>query len=527
LRGAREFDTVIADGARHMVAPARHVHCGLGPKMSESPYDVIVVGAGNAALAAAASAREQGAERVLVLEKAPRELRGGNTHYSGGLYRFAFDAPDDLRPIVPDAEKQVPGFYAGVQPYSKELFWGDLLRVTEHRTDPQLAELLIGRSYDTVRWLVEQGIVMEAAVSLSAIKHEGTVKWSPGAVVRAKGEGVGLSHRWFEIMEARGVEVRYDTGAQGLVVDGMGRVRGVRIRGPQGLAELSAQAVVLGCGGFEANPAWRARYLSAPWDHAKVRGTAFNTGDGLRMAFELHALPHGQFTGCHSTPIDADAPPYGDRKLTDKTNRLSYPFSVMLNREGRRFADEGEDFQFYTYAKMGRIILTQPGGVAYQIFDSKTTGYLEPRYKTGTPLVADTLEALVAQLPVPQEAALRTLQAYNAGQRQGAFNPTELDGLSAPGVEPPKSNWALPLDTPPFYAYPATGGITFTFGGVRIDEQARIIGTDWKPIEGLFACGEMVGGLFHHNYPGGSGLMSGAVFGRIAGASAARTAREA
>jgi tricarballylate dehydrogenase len=494
--------------------------------MSAAPWDVIVIGAGNAALAAATSAREQGAERVLVLEKAPPELRGGNTHYSGGLFRFAFDAPEDLRPIVPEAEKQVPGFFAGVQAYTQELFRADLLRVTEHRTDPKLSALLIGRSYETVRWLVAQGIVMEAAVSLSAIKHEGKVMWSPGAVVRARGEGVGLSRRWFEIAEERGVELRYGTGAQSLMQDATGRVCGVRVRGPQGLAELAARAVVLGCGGFESNPAWRARYLGAPWDHAKVRGTAFNTGDGLRMAFELHALPHGQFTGCHSTPIDAAAPPYGDRKLTDKTNRLSYPFGVMLNREGRRFADEGEDFQLYTYAKMGRIILTQPGGVAYQLFDSKTTGYLEPRYKTGQPLVADTLEALLAQLPVPAEAALRTLQAYNAGRRAARFDPTVLDGLAAPGAEPPKSNWALPLDAPPFYAYPATGGITFTFGGVRIDEQARIVGTDWRPIEGLFACGEMVGGLFHHNYPGGSGLMSGAVFGRIAGASAARAARE-
>jgi tricarballylate dehydrogenase len=495
--------------------------------MTESLYDVLIVGAGNAALAAATSAREHGAERVLVLEKAPRELRGGNTHYSGGLFRFTFDSSEDLRPIVPHAEQQVPGFYAGVQPYPKELFWRDLLRVTEHRTDPQLAELLIGRSYETVRWLVEQDIVMEAAVSLSAIKHGDTVRWSPGAVVRAKGEGVGLSRRWFEIVDERGVELRYETGVQGLLQDAGGQVCGVRVRGPGGLGEIAARAVVLGCGGFEANPEWRARYLGAPWDHAKVRGTAFNTGDGLRMAFELQALPHGQFTGCHSTPIDADAPPYGDRKLTDKTNRLSYPYGVMLNREGRRFADEGEDFQFYTYAKMGRIILTQPGGVAYQIFDSKVTEYLEGRYKTGTPLVADTLEALVAQLPVPQEAALRTLQAYNAARRAGTFDPTVLDGVLAEGVEPPKSNWAQPLDTPPYYAYPATGGITFTFGGVRIDEQARLIATDWKPIPGLFACGEMVGGLFHHNYPGGSGLMSGAVFGRIAGASAARFAREA
>jgi tricarballylate dehydrogenase len=257
-----------------------------------------------------------------------------------------------------------------------------------------------------------------------------------------------------------------------------------------------------------------------------VRGTAFNNGDGLRMAFDLGAVPHGQFTGCHATPIDANAPPYGDRELTDKTNRLSFPLGVLVNREGRRFADEGEDFQLYTYAKMGGIILSQPGGIAWQVFDSKVKQLLEPRYATGTPLVADTLEGLVEQLPLERERAARTLAGYNEGAGRGTFDPTVLDGVKTDGLEPEKTNWARPLDSPPFYAYPATGGITFTFGGVLVTEQAQVIGTHRRPIPGLFACGEMVGGLFHYNYPGGSGLMSGAVFGRIAGAGAAKAAGE-
>jgi tricarballylate dehydrogenase len=264
-----------------------------------------------------------------------------------------------------------------------------------------------------------------------------------------------------------------------------------------------------------------ARYLGRPWDHAKVRGTPFNTGDGLRMALEAGALPHGQWTGCHSTPIDAHAPPYGDRKLTDKTNRLSYPWGVMVNLEGRRFIDEGEDFQFYTYAKYGGIILNQPGGIAWQIFDSKVLDLLEGRYKTGTPVVADSLEALVEQLPVHRAACRQALEAYNRSAQGQGFDPTVLDGLNTGDLQPPKSHWAQRLDTPPYHAYPATGGITFTFGGVRIGPQAEVISLRWKPLPGLFACGEMVGGLFHGNYPGGSGLMSGAVFGRIAGASAA------
>jgi tricarballylate dehydrogenase len=485
-------------------------------------YDVIVVGAGNAALAAAVSAREQGASRVVVLEKAPPGLRGGNTHYSGGLFRFAFDEVEDLRPIVPDAERHIAGFMSGVQPYPKSLFLADLMRVTEGRTDPELAEILIGRSYDTVRWMVTQGIVMEPAVSLSGIKVGNTIKWSPGAVIRARHEGVGLSRMWFETKERRGIEVQYATTALRLLQDGRGHVTGVTVRQPGGLADLTAKAVVLGCGGFESNPEWRARYLGRPWDHAKVRGTRYNTGDGLRMAIEIGALPYGQWTGCHSTPIDAGAPPFGDRRLTDKTNRLSYPFGVLVNARGHRFFDEGEDFQFYTYAKLGGIILNQPGGVAWQIFDEKAVPFLEGRYKTCDPVTAFTLKDLVEALPLDQHTCRETLDAYNNAVDPGvSFDPTIRDGLTTPSLALPKSNWAQPLDTPPFLAYPVTGGITFTFGGVKVDASAQVLDTSWEPIPGLYACGEMVGGLFHSNYPGGTGLMSGAVFGRLAGAHAA------
>jgi tricarballylate dehydrogenase len=484
-------------------------------------YDVIVAGAGNAALAAAVSAREQGARRVAVLEKAPEEQRGGNTHYSGGLLRFAYAAADELRSLVPDAERQVPGFFQDVEPYPRDRFWQDLMRVTEGRADPELAEILIARSYDTICWMAKQGIPMEPAVSLSAVRVGDRIKWSPGAVVRARHEGVGLSKTWFEIAQRSGVEIRYGASAMRLVQDSRGRVTGVVVRDADGFREVSSRAVVLGCGGFEANPEWRARYLGRPWDHAKVRGTRYNTGDGLRMALEIGALPHGQWTGCHSTPIDAGAPPHGDRKLTDKTNRLSYPYGVLVNVDGARFFDEGEDFQFYTYAKLGGIILNQPGGIAYQIFDAKVTHLLEGRYKTGQPIVADSLRALVEQLPVNRSAGVQTLEEYNAAVGAAAFDPTVRDNLCTKGLVPPKSNWAQRLDTAPFVAYPVTGGITFTFGGVRVDERAQVMSTSWAPISGLYACGEMVGGLFHTNYPGGTGLMSGAVFGRLAGAQAA------
>jgi tricarballylate dehydrogenase len=484
-------------------------------------YDVIVAGAGNAALAAAASARNAGAQRVVVLEKAPQALRGGNTYYSGGLLRMRLDGVEEILHLAPQA-REVPGFMEGVEPYPGEAFRADLMLMTQGQTDPELSELLISNSYETARWMAQEGIRFEPAISLSAVRVGGTIKWSRGAIIRAVGEGVGLSRMWFDAAERKGVEIRYAASATRLLQDGSGRVCGVVVRDSNGVHQVTARAVVLGCGGFEANTAWRAQYLGRPWDIARVRGTRYNQGDGLRMALEVGAMPWGQWSGCHATPISAQAPPFGDRELTDKTNRLSYLYGVMINKLGLRFVDEGEDQALFTYAKFGGAILSQPGVVAYQIFDAKVTDLLEPRYSTSEPVMADTLEQLVRRLDVDHDTALRTLAEFNAAAGQGCFNPGQRDGMAARGLAIPKSNWAQKIDTPPFRAYPVTGGITFSFGGLRVNRHAAVIGTDWEPIGGLYTCGEMVGGLFHHNYPGGSGLMSGAVFGRIAGASAAQ-----
>jgi tricarballylate dehydrogenase len=468
-------------------------------------YDVIVVGAGNAALAASVSAREHGAEQVLVLEKAPLEMRGGNTYWSGGLLRIAFNAARELERLLPQAAHTLPGFFEQVEPYTADDFWTDLRRVTEDRADRELASILIAHSYDTICWMHDHGgIPMEPAVTLAGIRVGNTMKWQKGAIVRAAQEGVGLSQAWFAAAAKQGVEIRYATGATGLLLDRQGRVSGVQVRGADGAAEITARAVVLGCGGFEANTQWRAQYLGAPWDYAKVRGTAYNQGDGLRMALALGALPWGQWSGCHATPISNEWPAFADRERTDKSNRLSYPYGVMLNRHGLRFVDEGEDLGLYTYAKYGGAILRQPGSLAWQIFDQKTVHLLEPRYSTSQPRTADTLEQLITQLDLDDRPqALRTLQEFNAAACDpDHFDPSTKDGLATRGLVPKKSNWALRLDTPPFVAYSATGGITFTFGGVKINTTAQVIGTDWRPIPGLFACGEMVGGLFHFNYPG-------------------------
>ena len=488
-------------------------------------YDVIVVGAGNAACAAAVSARENGAKRVALLEKAPRNQRGGNTHFSGAIFRFVFDDVKALDRFVPDAEAEFPGFHAGVPVYPKEAFKEDLMRVTEGRSDPELLDLMIDESYDTTCWMQDVGKhEFELARSVMGIKVGNQIKWPRGAIVRTVHEGVGLSATWFKTVEAMGIEIRYEAHVLELTQGESGRINGVVLRGKDGIARLNAKAVVLACGGFETNPAWRTHYLGQEWGHAKVRGSNFNYGDGLKMALDMGAMPWGHWGGCHATPIVSDAPDYGKREMTDKTNRLSYLYGVMLNVEGRRWIDEGADMNAFTYAKYGGLILKQPKGKVYQIFDSKVLDLLEPRYRTSEPFKSDTLEGLVQQLDVDQKQAMKTLREYNeAASRGGPFNPAVLDHMHTEGIDPPKTNWAQKIDTPPFYSWGVTGGITFTFGGVKVDKRAQVISTGWKPIDGLYAAGEMVGGLFHYNYALGTGLMSGAVFGRIAGRSAAHS----
>ena len=489
-------------------------------------YDVIVVGGGNAACAAAVSARENGAKKVLLLEKAPKGQRGGNTHFSGAIFRFVFNHAEEIDRFVPDVEEEYPGFHSGVPTYPHEAFTDDLMRVTDGKSDPELSKLLIDESYDTTCWMQDVGKHhFELAKSVMGIKVGDKIKWPKGAIVRTVHEGVGLSQQWFKTCEDMKVEIRYEAHVLDLAFDGQGAVRGVKVRGQKGLETIKARAVILASGGFETNPAWRTHFLGQEWGHAKVRGSNFNYGDGLRMAIDAGAMPWGHWGGCHATPIVASAPDYGRKDLTDKTNRLSYPYGVMINVEGKRWIDEGVDFQAFTYAKYGGLILKQPKSLVYQIFDAKSMHLLEPRYSTSEPFKSDTLEGLVKQLNVDHAQAMKSLKEYNdACGRGGPFNAAALDGLHTEGIDPPKTNWAQKLDKPPYVSWPVTGGITFTFGGLKIDKQARVISTGWKPIPGLYTCGEMVGGLFHYNYPLGTGLMSGVVFGRIAGREAAKEA---
>lgn len=486
-------------------------------------YDVIVVGAGNAAIAAAVAARQAGADSVAVLEKATPDMRGGNTHWSGALMRFAFCSGEDLKEIVPEAEAEFPGFFSNVEAYDSRAFLSDLVRSSSGLADLDLAKLLASNSYETLRWMHQDcGIGFEPAADLVSVKSEGKIKWPKGAVIRVRHEGPGLSSGWFNCASQHRIDILYSTAMTDLLHRD-GRIAGVICRTDDGEIELSAPAVILACGGFEANAQMRAQYLGAPWDQARVRGTPHNQGDGLRAALAAGAMPWGNWTGCHATPISADWGRYAPREMTDKSNRLSYTYGVMLNRAGARFVDEGENFKFHTYARFGREILAQPGALAYQIFDQTALPHLEGRYATSEPITADTLESLMDKLDIDDRAAaMATLDAYNAAARDpDGFDPTRLDGLATQGLSPNKTNWAFRIEKGPFVAYTATAGITFSFGGVKADEFGRVIGTDWRPIPGLYACGEMVGGLFHGNYVGGSGLTAGALMGRIAGSHAA------
>ena len=490
----------------------------------ERVADVIVVGSGNAALCAGIAALEAGAS-VLMIEKAPRELRGGNSAYTAGAMRFVYDGRDDLMPLLsnPEDERLRRTDFGA---YTAAKFADDLLGFNGGRPLSVEQRALIDGSYDTVRWLASHGVTFEPIWSRQSFERDGRIVFWGGLTLASENEGVGLVDAEFAAFERLGGRVRYETPARGLIEEG-GRMVGVETDD----GSLRAGAVVLGSGGFEASTEQRAGLMGTPWEAARVRGTPHNTGDGLAMAFALGAARHGHYGGAHATPMDLHMKDFGNLDLPagERKNyrKICYFLGIMLNAEGRRFVDEGENFRNYTYAQFGRAILDQPGGFAWQLFDAKVLDllYAEYRHHDAHFVEADALDALIDALEgVDRDAARATIEAFNAAVDENVpFDPTSLDGKSAIGLDPPRSNWAQRLDTPPFRAYPVTGGITFTYGGLEVDEAGRVMREDGSAIEGLHACGELVGGVFFEGYPGGSGLTSGAVFGRRAGAGAAST----
>ena len=483
-------------------------------------WDTIIVGAGNAAFCAAHAAREKGAS-VLMLECAPEAENGGNSRYTAGAIRFAYDGVDDIRALCPDlSEDQIAITDFGT--YTTDQFFDDMFRVTRYRTDPSLCERLVTTSRDTMLWMRDKGIRFMPIYGRQAFKVEGRFRFWGGLTLEAWGGGPGLVDAHTKIARAAGVEIRYDTRALSLVTDGHA-VTGVRVRHRGEVFDLMARSVVLASGGFQASTEMRTRYLGPGWEMARVRGSRFNTGEGIRMALEIGASSYGNWSGCHAVGWDYNAPEFGDLDVGDGFQKHSYPWGIMINATGRRFVDEGVDFRNYTYAKYGRVILDQPDQFAWQVFDAKVTHLLRDEYriKRVTKVSAPTLEELARKMEgVDPKGFLDEVKAYNAAvDTVTPFDPNVKDGRATNGLAVAKSNWANTIDEGPFEAYQVGCGVTFTFGGLRISpDRAQVLDNDLAPIPGLFAAGELVGGVFFFNYPGGTGLINGSVFGRLAGA---------
>ena len=493
--------------------------------MDQSNWDVIVVGGGNAAFCAALAAQEQGAS-VVMLEAAPQDEAGGNSAFTAGAMRVVYNGVEDIRRLVPDlSETEIETTDFGT--YTEEQFFDDMARVTQYRADPDLVETLVTQSLDTLAWMREKGVRFVPIYGRQAFKIDGKFKFWGGLTLETVGGGPGLIEMWTEIAKREGIEVRYETRALDLIAEN-NRITGVKVRDTDGEYELSGKTVILACGGFQANAEMRTRYLGPSWDLAKVRGTRFNTGEGIRMAMDIGASPYGNWSGCHAVGWEMNAPEFGDLAVGDQFQKHSYPFAIMVNSTGRRFVDEGADFRNYTYAKYGRVILEQPGQFAWQIFDQKTKHLQRDEYNIRqiTKVTANTIEELAGKLEgVDPDAFIAEIETYNAAVNQDIeFNPNIKDGRRTKGLAVDKTNWANTIDEPPYEGYAVTCGVTFTFGGLRISDEGEVLNNDMKPIRGLFAAGELVGGIFYFNYPGGSGLTSGSVFGKQAGTAAGRRA---
>ena len=491
----------------------------------DNKYDVLIVGAGNAALTAATAALEQGAT-VGILEKAPKGERGGNSMFTGHM-RFAYNSVDELKPLMKDpTADELAGIAKMLPQLTEDELTEMIMRVTEYRSDQEMLAVHVAESYNTVRWLATKG-------------HSWVPNFGPRAqfVLSMDGGGHGLQSRNFRNVEQGGGTIHYDTAASELLQDRSGRVIGVRALTPDGFADFYGKSVVLACGGFEGNAEMRARYLGPNWDTVRMRGVPYNTGDGLRIALDIGAMPHGSFSTCHASPQDFEMPPFklpsSVGKGAEHLSRYMYAFAIMVNNKGQRFVDEAEDLRSLTYARMGRAVLAQPGGMAFQIMDAKVrrTGLFPPSYDKASGAKSDSLEKLADIMGIDPQGLIQTVQAFNAAvpkDRPAKPSAYQLDGVGTSGLTIPKSNFAMTIEEPPFEAYIVRCGITFTFGGLKIEPTTgQVQHVAARPIPGLYAAGEIVGGLFHGSYASGSGMMAGANWGRISGTSAAKAAKAA
>lgn len=469
-------------------------------------YDVVVVGHGISGLSAALSAHESGAETV-ILEKSPREKRGGHSRYAGGLFRFP----------LPDPERAKADFDLDDEPerYTEADFYDDLMDVSDGRADEDLCTVLVENAYEAIRWITDRGVEWHV-VDHSEEPGFGTTVGS----LQADGEGRGAVEALSDRVEELGIDVRYRTEFRGLETDGDDAVSAATAVGPDGKIAYETEAVVICAGSYVSNPEKRTRYFGRDGESYVVRGSRYNTGEAIDAAMDAGALPAGQWGGAHQVMNDATAPDVeGGRARIN-----GYQYAVVLNEEGERFVDEGEDFLLKTYAKFGRAVYDQPDQRAFVVFDS-TVDDLVVSQIDNEPIEADSLEGLFGEVGIENaEAALETVVEYNAATDPDGFDPRELDGNETEGIDPEKSNWALPIDDPPYKCFPVESAVTFAFGGLKIDTDGRVLDRRERPIGGLWAVGNSTAEFFYGNYPGGSALTRGATFGRRAGRNAAEHA---
>ncbi|KAI7879456.1 fumarate reductase flavoprotein subunit [Lichtheimia hyalospora FSU 10163] len=514
-------------------------------------FDVIVVGGGNAGYAAAISAKQAGANKVLLIEKSTEDAYpGGNSYFTAGAFRTVFHGLDDLLPILHNVDAETVKLI-DMEPYTREQFYNDVMRVSGGRSDPALANVLVDESRDTIDWLNKVGIQFRLSFNRQAYKVDGRYKFWGGMVLSTNNGGIGMMKNYYQAAKEHNVIVRHGTSLTKILThQHQSKVTGIQVITTQGEKQtLSTNALILACGGFEANPAMRAQYLGPNWDLAHVRGTPYNTGEGLMIAQrDCNVKTAGSWSSCHATCWDANTNPHqGDVKLTNQFTKSGYPWGLMLNSHGVRFVDEGADFRNYTYAFFGKEIMRQPDSTAFQIWDSKMLPYLrEEEYSDDVvdKITADSIEELAEKLATPtkgswkgtltnKEQLIKTITEYNEAVRAHRqenpnckWDPSIKDGLSTQSsriqLDVPKTNWALTIDQGPFVAVKITTGITFTFGGLAVDPAtATMLDSFGNKIPNLYGAGEIVGGLASSNYAGGSGLMLGAILGRKAGISAA------
>jgi tricarballylate dehydrogenase len=456
-------------------------------------YDVAVIGGGNAGLAAALTARERGA-RVIVLEAAPRWQRGGNSRHTRNL-RCAHAAPTEVL----------------TERYTEDELMSDLLRVNDGETDTELARLVVERSAECPAWMKRFGARFQTSL-------RGTLQLSRTNAFFLGG-GTALMNGYYAAAERLGVAVRYDTEVVGVTLDG-GAFRSATVRRAGSTEQIAAHAVVLAAGGFEANLDW----LRAAWGDAArnfvVRGTPHNRGTLLQLLLDAGAASVGDASECHAVAVDGRAPQFDGGIVT----RLdSIPLGIAVNREGARFYDEGEDFWPKRYAIWGKLVARQPGQIAYSIVDAKLREKFMP--SAFPPVEAGSIRELAEALRLPAERLETTVRDFNAAVRPGSFDAATLDDCRTVGLVPDKTHWAQRLDTPPYWGYPLRPGITFTYLGLRVDRDARVLAKDGAAFDNVYAAGEiMAGNVLRRGYIAGIGMTIGTVFGRIAGDGAARHA---